>query len=171
MQCGPLEGPGEAHAGVLLNGVGVGLLAFGAFPCFHGSVGSGIHALGPGQTREEDMMAAAEAETWHPVQESLITSPGSSFTESLQAGISYIDAPMGQMRAIPPAPTPPIGSPVESKERKTYHHEVEFTVHSTDGFKDKCDPGHLFILCVCHHRLRRPVGAAARSHFQASGFT
>lgn len=34
---------------------------------------------------------------------------------------------------------------------ETYHHEVELTVHRADGLEDKCDPGHLFVLCVCHH--------------------
>lgn len=50
------------------------------------------------------------------------------------------------------------GNPITNKERKTYHHEVELTVHRTDGLKDKCDPGHLFVLCVRHHRLWRSVG-------------
>lgn len=57
MKSGPLEGPGEAHGGVLLNDVGVGLFAFGTFPCLHRSVGPGIHTLNPRQTKGEGGMA------------------------------------------------------------------------------------------------------------------
>lgn len=53
MKSGPLEGPGEAHGSVLLNDVGVGLLAFGTFPRLHWSVGSRIHSLNPRKTSEE----------------------------------------------------------------------------------------------------------------------
>lgn len=60
MESGPLEGPSEAHGGVLLDGVGVGLFAFGAFPRFHRSVGSRIHALSPGHTSEEGVLARVE---------------------------------------------------------------------------------------------------------------
>lgn len=48
MKSGPLEGPREAHGSVLLDGVGIGLFAFGAFPRLHRSIGPRIHALSPG---------------------------------------------------------------------------------------------------------------------------
>lgn len=53
---GPLEGPCEAHSSILLDGVGIGLFAFGAFPRLHWSIGPGIHALSPGETSEEGMI-------------------------------------------------------------------------------------------------------------------
>lgn len=75
-------------------------------------------------------------------------------------GVSYVDVPMGQRE-----PTLPVVlvNPKVGRERKTYHHEVELTVHRTDGLKDKCDPGHFFILCVCHHRLWRSMEAEIKS--------
>lgn len=45
MKSGSLEGPCEAHSSILLDGVGIGLFAFGAFPRLHWSIGPGIHAL------------------------------------------------------------------------------------------------------------------------------
>lgn len=54
MKSGPLEGPGEAHGSVLLNDVGIGLLAFGTFPRLHWSVGPGIHSLNPRKTRRQE---------------------------------------------------------------------------------------------------------------------
>lgn len=56
MESGPLEGPGEAHGRVLLNDIGIGLLAFGTFPRLHRSVGPRIHTLNPRQTSDEDRM-------------------------------------------------------------------------------------------------------------------
>lgn len=47
VQSGPLEGPCEAHSSILLDNVGVGLFAFGAFPRLHWSVGPRVHALSP----------------------------------------------------------------------------------------------------------------------------
>lgn len=57
MEGGPLEGPGEAHGRVLLDDVGVGLLAFGTFPRLHRSVGLRIHTLHPTQTSEEGSLS------------------------------------------------------------------------------------------------------------------
>lgn len=57
MKSGPLEGPGEAHGSILLNDIGVGLFAFGTFPCLHGSVGPRIHTLNPRQISEVGTMA------------------------------------------------------------------------------------------------------------------
>lgn len=57
MKSGPLEGPGEAHGSILLDDIGVGLFAFGTFPCLHRSVGPRVHTLNPRQTSEEGTMA------------------------------------------------------------------------------------------------------------------
>lgn len=54
----PLEGPCEAHSSILLDGVGIGLFAFGALPCLHWSIGPGIHALSPGEASEEGGIAS-----------------------------------------------------------------------------------------------------------------
>lgn len=56
MKGGPLEGPCEAHSSIFLDGVGIGLFAFGAFPRLHWSIGPGIHALRPGEASEEGMI-------------------------------------------------------------------------------------------------------------------
>lgn len=67
MKSGPLEGPGEAHGSVLLNDVGIGLLAFGTFPRLHWSVGPRIHSLNPRKTSEKrhDVWVAGEEEDAH----------------------------------------------------------------------------------------------------------
>lgn len=57
MKGSPLEGPREAHSSILLDGVRIGLLAFGAFPRLHWSIGPGIHALSPGEAGEEGVIA------------------------------------------------------------------------------------------------------------------
>lgn len=70
VESGPLEGPGEAHGGVLLDDVGEGLLAFRAFPRLHGGVGPRIHTLNPRQTSEEGAVAG-----WLPGKRALVPLP------------------------------------------------------------------------------------------------
>lgn len=163
MKSGPLEGPGEAHGGVLLNDVGIGLFAFGTFPCLHGCVGSRIHTLNPRQTSEEGKvgwMAGTErgegaiprAVTVRPVLNCEVPDghSGPFLCEiTTSRGISYVDCCTSgaEGATLPIVP----GGPTVGRERKTYHHEVELAIHRADGLKHKCDPGHLFILCVCRH--------------------
>lgn len=113
MKSGPLEGPGEAHGSILLDDIGVGLFAFGTFPCLHRSVGPRIHTLNPRQTSEEDTMAGWLVGDRVPL---LLPSQGPSRLGRLMlncevpdgqsgpflceitiiGGVSYVDTPKGQ---------------------------------------------------------------------------
>lgn len=175
MESGPLEGPGEAHGSVLPNDVGEGLLAFRAFPCLHGSVGPRIHTLNPRQTSEEGAMAGwlpsrGPSHLARPTFNREVPSGQSGPLPceiTLSRGVNYVDAPVGPRRPTLPEALP--GDPMASKERKTYHHEVELTVHRADGLEDKRDPGHLFVLRVRHHRLWRSVGQELKVSSEAGG--